>query len=124
MAPSSTNSAASNGVRLQARLWYWQRISAMVLAVCVLVHLVTMIYAVRGGLDAGEILSRTQGNWAFAFFYLVFVLAVTVHAPIGLARIVEEWLGWRGRASAVVAALFAILLLVLGLRAVWSVFAA
>jgi fumarate reductase subunit C len=121
---SSTNGGASSNVRLQARLWYWQRISAMVLAICVLVHLATMVYAVRGGLDAGEILSRTQGNWAFALFYLVFVLAVTVHAPIGLARIVEEWLGWRGRASAAVTLLFALLLLVLGLRAVWAVFAA
>ena len=111
--------------RRQARLWYWQRISAMVLAVCVLVHLVTIVYAVRGGLDAGEILARTHGNWAFALFYLVFVLAVAVHAPIGLARIVEEWLGWRGRASAAGSRRSSpLLLLVLGLRAVWAVFAA
>jgi fumarate reductase subunit C len=27
----------------QARRWYWQRISAMVLALCVLVHLAVMI---------------------------------------------------------------------------------
>jgi fumarate reductase subunit C len=108
----------------QARLWYWQRISAMVLAVCVLVHLGTILVAVRGGLGAGEILARTQGNWAFGLFYLVFVLAVTVHAPIGLARIAEEWLGWRGRASSLAAAAFAVALLALGLRAVWAVFAA
>ena len=109
---------------MQARLWYWQRISAMVLALCVLVHLVTIVYAVRGGLSAAEILARTQGNWLFALFYLVFVGALVVHAPIGLARIVEEWLGWRGRASTATACLFALVLLALGLRAVWAVFAA
>lgn len=114
---------APAGVVLQARLWYWQRISAMVLALCVIVHLVTIVYAVRGGLTAAEILARTQGNWAFAAFYLVFVAAVAVHAPIGLARIVEEWLGWRSRASATLAALFAVGLLALGLRAVWAVVA-
>ena len=115
LAPPSSNAR-------QARLWYWQRISAMVLFLCVLLHLATIIYAVRGGLSAGEILARTQGNWPFALFYLVFVTAVAVHAPIGLARIVEEWLGWRGRASALLAGVFALALLALGLRAVWAVF--
>jgi fumarate reductase subunit C len=112
-----------SSIATQARLWYLQRISATVLALCVLVHLATVVYAVRGGLSAAEILARTQGNWAFASFYLVFVGAVTVHAPIGLARIVEEWLGWREWASTLTAWLFAAMLLMLGLRAVWSVFA-
>ena len=115
---------AASPLARQARLWYWQRISAMVLALCVVVHLATIIVAVRGGLDAGEILARTQGNWVFGLFYLVFVVAVAVHAPIGLARIVEEWLGLQGRASNLLAALFAATLLALGLRAVWAVFAA
>ena len=48
----------------QARLWDWQRISAMVLALCVAIHLVTIVYAVRGGLSAAEILARTQGKLA------------------------------------------------------------
>jgi fumarate reductase subunit C len=108
---------------LQARLWYVQRISAMVLALCVLVHLATIVYAVRGGLGAAEILARTEGNVAFAAFYLLFVLAVVAHAPIGLARVLEEWAGWRGRSSQVAALAFGVLLLALGLRAVWSVWA-
>ena len=107
----------------QARLWYWQRISALVLAGCVIVHLVTLVYAVRGGLSAAEILSRTQGNLLFALFYLIFVAAVSVHAPIGLARIAEEWLGWRSGVSMAAAGVFALALLGLGLRAVWAVFA-
>ena len=51
-----------------------QRMSAMVLALCVVVHLGGMIYAVRGGLTAAEILGRTRGNWAFGAFYAVFVV--------------------------------------------------
>ena len=49
-----------NGVRSQALLWYWQRVSAMVLALCVVVHLGGILYAVRGGLSAGEVLARTR----------------------------------------------------------------
>ena len=56
----------------------------MVLALCVLVHLATLIYAVRGGLSAAEILGRTHGSSGWASFYALFVLAVAVHAPIGL----------------------------------------
>jgi fumarate reductase subunit D len=51
-----------------------------VLAVCVLVHLATIIYAVQGGLTAAEILGRTRGNHAWLAFYTVFVLAVSVHS--------------------------------------------
>ena len=110
-------------VRTQAYLWAAQRISAMVLAVCVLIHLVTLIYAVRGGLSAAEILARTQGSLAWGAFYAIFVLAVAVHAPIGLRAILGEWLALRGRRLDVAAGLVALVLLVLGLRAVWAVVA-
>lgn len=107
----------------EAKLWYAQRISAMLLAVCVLVHLVTILYALRGGLSAAEILARTRGNTAFALFYVIFVLSVVVHAPLGLVRIAEEWLQWRGRSLQVTVALIAALLAIIGLRAVWGVYA-
>jgi fumarate reductase subunit C len=107
----------------QARLWYAQRISAMLLALCVLVHLVTILYAMRGGLSAAEILARTRGNFPFAIFYVVFVMSVVVHAPIGLARIAEEWMQWRGRSLHIALLLVALMLTVLGLRAVWGVYA-
>jgi fumarate reductase subunit C len=95
----------------------------MVLALCVLVHLVTILYAMRGGLSAAEILARTRGNTAFALFYVVFVLSVVVHTPIGLARIAEEWLSWRGRSLQATLVLIALLLGTTGLRAVWGVYA-
>jgi fumarate reductase subunit C len=107
----------------QARRWYWQRISAMVLAVCVLVHLAGMVWAVRGGLSAAEILSRTQGNALFAGFYGLFVLACAVHVPIGLMAIAREWWGWPATVAAWFARGVALALLVLGLRAVWAVYA-
>lgn len=107
----------------QAKLWYAQRISAMLLALCVLVHLVTILYALRGGLSASEILVRTRGNMPFALFYIVFVLSVVVHAPIGLARVAEEWLNWRGRSLQVTLTVVALLLATTGLRAVWGVYA-
>ena len=100
-----------------------QRASAAVLALCVVVHLVTIIYATRGGLSAAEILGRTRGNTAWLAFYALFVLAVAVHAPIGLRPVLAEWLGWRGRSREVFALAFAVLLWWTGMRAVLTVFA-
>lgn len=105
----------------QAKAWYWQRISAMVLALCVLVHLGIIIYAVRGGLSAAEILGRTQGSVVFGAFYTVFVLACAVHVPIGFARICEEWLGFKPAAAWLVAKALGLVILVMGLRAVYGV---
>ncbi|MGE5641208.1 MAG: succinate dehydrogenase [Clostridia bacterium] len=108
--------------RTENRLWIAQRLSAAVLALCVVVHLATMIYAVQGGLSGGEILARTRGNVAWASFYGVFVLAAAVHAPIGLRAVLAEWLGWRSASRDVVLVLFSLALLALGIRAVVAVF--
>ena len=98
-------------------------LSAAVLALCVVVHLVTIIYAVRGGLPAAEILERTRGNTGWFAFYSAFVLAVTGHVPIGLRSICLEWLHWRGRSCDFALVLFAALLAWTGMRAVLGVFA-
>jgi fumarate reductase subunit C len=105
-------------------LFLAQRLSAAVLALAVVVHLATIIYAVRGGLTAGEILARTHGNVAFFMFYSVFVAAVAFHAPIGLRNVIREWTPWRGGALDIALAVFAVLLLVLGFRAVLAVYVA
>lgn len=107
-----------------ARLFLLQRASAAVLAVAVLVHLATIIVAVRGGLTAGEILARTSGNLAWFGFYALFVVAAAIHAPIGLRAVLREWASWRGRSCDVAMALFAAALVVLGLRAAWAVYVA
>jgi fumarate reductase subunit C len=111
----------SNTALLQARLWYAQRISAMVLGLCVAIHLFIMFYAIHGGLTAGEILGRTQGNWLFAIFYEVFVLACFVHAPIGFANILRENFP-RSSGLAVFPWVLAGLILILGTAAVIGVF--
>ena len=107
--------------RREALLWLAQRASAAVLARCVVVHLATMIFAVRGGLSAAEILARTRGSAGWLAFYAVFVLAVTVHAPLGVRTVLAEFAWGRGRAPDLVAAAFALLLSLAGLRAVFAV---
>jgi fumarate reductase subunit C len=87
------------------------------------VHLAVIIYAVRGGLSGGEILARTRGNWAFGAFYATFVVACAVHVPLGLARMAEEWLRWRPAVALNASRLLALLLLAMGLRAVYAVVA-
>jgi fumarate reductase subunit C len=108
--------------RTQVLLWGAQRISAMVLALCVIAHLATMIYAVRNGLSGAEILERTRGNAALAGYYALFVAAVAVHAPIGLRTFLSETFEWRGRALDAAILVFGVLLALWGWRAVYAVF--
>ena len=103
-------------------LWVVQRASAAVLAICVAVHLATVIYAVRSGLSAGEILARTRGSAAWATFYGFFVVAVSIHAPIGLRAIALEWLRWRHGSRDVCLFVLAALFFSMGIRAVVAVF--
>jgi succinate dehydrogenase hydrophobic anchor subunit len=51
------------------------------------------------------------------------VLAVTVHAPIGLRSVCAEWLRWRGRSCDFALLVFAALIAWLGMGAVLAVFA-
>jgi fumarate reductase subunit C len=111
-------------LRTQVLLWGAQRLSAAVLALCVLVHLATIIYAVRNGLSAAEILGRTQGSVAWAAFYGLFVAAVAVHAPIGLRNVLAETFRWRGRGLDVVTLVIGVGLALWGGRAVYAVIGA
>ncbi len=106
----------------QTYLWIAQRISGAILAICVVVHLVTIIYAVRGGLTAAEILARTYGSTAWFAFYTAFVVAAAIHAPIGLRPVLGEWLRWRGVSREFALLLFAAIIFLLGMRAVLAVF--
>ncbi len=106
---------------MEARLFALQRLTAMVMAPFVLVHVGVVIYAVRGGLTAGEILSRTEGNWLWIVFYGLFVVSVSLHVPIGLRNILIEWLKLGRPAASVVGLAFGAALLVLGMRAVAAV---
>lgn len=109
---------------LDLRLYLLQRLSALVMIPLVLGHVATMIYAVQGGLSAAEILGRTRGSIFWSAFYGVFVLAVSVHASIGIRVIVSEALGLGGAGLRWFTwGVFSVLLL-LGARAVYAVTAA
>jgi succinate dehydrogenase subunit C len=103
------------------RLYLAQRISAMLLAPLVLGHIATMIYAVQNGLSAAEILERTQGSYWWGAFYGLFVVAVSIHAAIGLRAIVYETFSLPARWLDLFTWTTGILLLLLGGRAVAAV---
>lgn len=102
----------------EARLWLAQRVSAMVLGITVVVHLGTIIYAVRGGLSAAEIIERVAGNAGWTAFYTVFVLAVAVHAPIGLRAVLSEMTALSPKRVDLLCFIAAAFLVVMGLRTV------
>lgn len=106
---------------MEQRLFALQRLTAMIMAPFVLVHLGVILYAVRGGLTAAEILSRTQGSWIWIPFYSLFVLSVAVHVPIGLRNILIEWARLSRSVASMACLLFGLVLLAMGLRAVAAV---
>lgn len=106
---------------LDLRLYMAQRLSALVMAPLVLGHIAVMIYAIQGGLSTAEILGRTQGSLLWFLFYGTFVLAVSVHAAIGLRAIAHEWLRLRGTALGLLTWGTCTALLALGFSAVFAV---
>ncbi|MCE2518024.1 MAG: succinate dehydrogenase [Alphaproteobacteria bacterium] len=106
---------------MEARLYALQRLSAVVMAPLVVVHLITIMVAVRGGLTAEEILARTQGVTIWSVFYAVFVLAVAIHAPLGLRKILREWARLPQPAADGIAVISGLLFLLLGGGAVLAV---
>jgi fumarate reductase subunit C len=111
------------GARGETWLWLLQRATAAVLALAVLVHLATLIYAVRHGLSAAAILARTQGNLAWLGFYLVFATAAALHAGVGLRGVLREWTPWRGPGLDLAVLSLAVLMAAAGWRAAFGLFA-
>lgn len=108
---------------MEFRLYLLQRLTALIMAPLVIGHIAVMIYAVQGGLSAAEILGRTQGSLFWAAFYGLFVLAVSIHAAIGIRVITQEWLRLEGAALHALTWLVGLGLLALGGRAVFAVVA-
>jgi len=106
---------------LDLRLYILQRITALLMAPLVVGHLAIMIYAIQGGLSTAEILSRTQGSLIWFLFYGTFVVAVAIHAAIGLRTVAHEWFGLKGNLLTVFMVGVGLLLFLLGARAVWAV---
>ncbi|MCK0149274.1 succinate dehydrogenase [Marivita sp. S6314] len=106
---------------LDMRLYMAQRLSALVMGPFVVVHIAVMIYAIQGGLTAAEILGRTQGSVFWFLFYGLFVVAVSIHAAIGLRVILFEWAGLKGKTLSVTSWGIGAVLFLMGARAVWAV---
>jgi len=108
---------------LDTRLYLLQRITAMIMAPLVLLHLGVMIVAIQGGLDSAEILSRTRGSLFWGGTYGLFVLAVSVHAALGIRVVLFEWLSIKDIKLTLVSWLVFAVLLMMGARAVYAVVA-
>lgn len=106
---------------ITAHLYLLQRLTALIMAPLVLGHIAVMIYAVQGGLSAAEILGRTQGSLFWALFYGLFVVAVSVHAAIGLRTILFEWGRLSGTLLDAISWFICVGLLWLGLSSVYAV---
>lgn len=106
-----------------AYLYLLQRVTALILAPLVLTHLGLILYAVRGGISASEILARTQGSVGWAMFYSLFVVAAAAHVTVGLGTIIKEWTPIKQSYAFGLAMAFGLFALVLGLRAVYAVIA-
>ncbi|MDH3715976.1 MAG: succinate dehydrogenase [Gammaproteobacteria bacterium] len=105
------------------RNYLLQRVSALVMAPLVIAHLSLIVYAVRDGLSASEIIARTHGSVAWGLFYTTFVVAAATHADIGVRNVLIEWSPLSRRAALLLAHGLGLLILVLGLRAVYAVIA-
>ena len=106
---------------MNVRLYFWQRLTAAIMAPLVFVHLCLILYAGGKGLTAAEILARTRGSLAWALFYGLFVAAAAVHASIGLRNVLAEWTRIDVRWLDPVAVTAGALLALLGMRAVYAV---
>jgi fumarate reductase subunit C len=106
---------------MNVRLYLWQRTTAAVMAPLVMVHIAVIFYATRHDLSAVDILGRTRGSIAWAAFYGLFVLAVSIHASIGVRNVLTEWTPLPERRVDACAVFFGLVLAGLGLRAVAAV---
>ena len=109
-----------SSIQTEARLWLAQRVSAMVLAVCIVVHLATIVIAVQGGLSAAEIIGRVAGSTTWFAFYTIFVAAVVIHAPIGLRAVLSEMTRLSRSRVDLLCFIAAAFIAVLGFRVAWG----
>ena len=103
-------------------VYFLQRLTGVLLAAFLVIHLITIIFAVKGGLSVAEIAGRVRGNTGWIAFYGIFILTVVVHATIGLRNIISELSDFGERTIAMISSTYAMITLILGyfaLRAIW-----
>ncbi len=102
-------------------LYVWQRLTAALMVPLVLLHVAVIFYATRKGLTAADILARTRGSLVWASFYGAFVIAVAIHAAIGVRNVLAEWSALKDRGAGILAGAFGVLLFLFGARGVVAV---
>jgi len=117
----STATVTPRGGRLEAWLYILRRLSALVMAPLVVVHLMVIMIAVQDGLSAQEILARTQASSIWPVLYGLFVAAAALHGAIGLRAMVREVLTHHRTLPDMVALVFIAAVLLLGFRAVAAI---
>ena len=107
--------------RLDIWLWLLQRGTAVILAIFVLIHFVTIVMTMGNGVSAEGIVARVAGNELFLAFYGLFAFAAALHGAIGLRNILRE-VTWAGRAADLFSLVFCAALVWLGLRAAFGLY--
>ena len=106
---------------MNVRLYLLQRASAVLMVPLIIGHLAVIFWATRQGISAADILGRTRGSIGWGLYYFAFVLLASVHGAIGVRAIAMEWAGLKGRRLELLMWVFGLVLLALGLRAVYAV---
>ncbi len=104
--------------RLDVWLWLLHRASGALLAPLIIAHLVTIVVAVQGGLDAAEILARTRGSVFWGGYYFLFVATAGLHAAIGMRSFLAEHARLAPPLATAVGGVIGCVLLAMGWRAV------
>lgn len=104
--------------RLEIKLWLAHRLTGMALGLFVIIHLVTILVVIKGGLSAAEIMERTSSNFIVTIYYGLFVIAAAVHSAIGLRTVAHEVLNWKGFTLNVMTLIFFAFLCVVGMAAI------
>jgi fumarate reductase subunit C len=101
-------------------LYVWQRTTAALMVPLVLIHIAVIFYATRQQMTAADILSRTHGSIAWASYYALFVVAVSIHASIGVRNVLAEWSRLTERHAGQIAIAFGVVLALLGTHAIFA----
>lgn len=104
----------------QPKIWLLQRLSAVILAICSITHLIIIINAVKGGLTAAEIIDRVGASTEWFIFYSTFIIAASIHAPIGIRTVLRESTNASNIKITVIIYSFGLLLVGLGMWSIWG----
>jgi len=106
----------------EERLWRLSRLSAAGLALCVMLHMTLIIAIMHRGVSAADILHRAHTHPEWLLFYSLFLLCISLHAALGIRTLLTEWINPGKRACLLLSALFGLILLAMGARALCGVF--